>query len=231
MAARLELARIQELAGPHGLMVRGGFHPADDDAVPRVIDGGQARTLILLGNSGPAMWRAFSQSPEACLERHPLDAWSRRVIAAIAAAAGAQPLFPFGGPPHLPFARWAQRAEPVHVSPLGMLIHPEYGLWHAYRGALAFAERLDLPTVEQRPSPCASCATTPCLAGCPVGAFTSAGYDVPACTRHLSTPQGEDCMSLGCRARRACPIGHAYVYESPQVAFHMRAFLRAQRQA
>ena len=37
------------------------------------------------------------------------------------------------------------RAEAVAPSPLGILIHPDYGLWHAYRGALAFAERLALP--------------------------------------------------------------------------------------
>ena len=26
-----------------------------------------------------------------------------------------------------------------HASPLGLLIHPDYGLWHGYRGALLFA--------------------------------------------------------------------------------------------
>ena len=33
----------------------------------------------------------------------------------------------------------------MSVSPLGILIHPDWGLWHSYRGALAFRERLDLP--------------------------------------------------------------------------------------
>src|SRR4030095_137820 len=49
--------------------------------------------------------------------------------------------------------RWAMRAEAVAPSPLGILIHPDYGLWHAYRGALAFAERLALPPRGARPLP------------------------------------------------------------------------------
>ena len=39
-------------------------------------------------------------------------------------------------------------------SPLGILIHPEFGLWHALRGALLFRDRLELPAIEARPSPC-----------------------------------------------------------------------------
>ena len=49
---------------------------------------------------------------------------------------------PRTGRPWLPFQQWARKAEPVHVSPLGVLIHPDYGLWHSYRGALCFDTRL-----------------------------------------------------------------------------------------
>src|SRR5271166_4757675 len=81
----------------------------------------------------------------------------------------------FGGPPHFPFQQWVRRAEPVHPSPLGLLIHPIYGLWHSYRGALAFPEALDVPALEVAPSPCDSCAEKPCLGACPVGAFSLDG--------------------------------------------------------
>jgi hypothetical protein len=53
--------------------------------------------------------------------------------------AGAVGLFPFQKP-HLPLQRWAKRAESCHASPLGMFIHPEHGLWHGYRCALALAK-------------------------------------------------------------------------------------------
>ena len=37
---------------------------------------------------------------------------------------------PVRRPPYWPFQQWARRAEPVHPSPIGVLIHPRYGLWH-----------------------------------------------------------------------------------------------------
>src|SRR5690606_16718138 len=124
--------------------------------------------------------------------------------------------------------RWAQRAEPVFPSPVGMLIHPEHGLWHAYRCAFAFAGELEgVPERRAVSSPCESCAEKPCLSTCPVGAFDGSAYDVPACAGHLRRPEGADCMGLGCRARRACPVGRAATYLPEQAAFHMAAFLEA----
>jgi len=149
----------------------------------------------------------------------------------IAAALGARALHPFGGPPYLPFVAWAKRAEPVRESPLGILIHPDYGLWHAYRGALAFKERLDLPPPDRRPHPCDSCVDKPCLSACPVAAFSPGGYEVDACAGHIAAAAGRDCLDLGCRARRACPIGRKWWYEADQAAFHMAAFLRARQMA
>ena len=110
-----------------------------------------------------------------------------------------------------------------------MLIHPVYGLWHAYRGALAFGERVPVPAAETGTYPCDACPDKPCLTTCPVAAFGPQGYRVAACARHIETPEGADCMTLACRARRACPVGRAFVYDPPQAAFHMAAF-RAARQ-
>ena len=221
-----EIANISGRLAPHGLMVRGGFYPTPADAVP-----GDPATLVLVGNAGPAMWRAFEAAGPTGRDAdsaNPLDDWVGDALTAVANALGATPLFPFGGPPHLPFQRWAQRADAVAPSPLGVLIHPDYGLWHAYRGALAFAERLDLPPRDDRPRPCDTCADKPCLSTCPVDAFGSDGYDVPVCVAHISRPEGADCMELGCRARRACPVGTEFIYEPAHAAFHMAAFRRAQ---
>jgi ferredoxin len=190
---------------------------------------GDPATLVMVGNAGPDMWAAFDGVRDAYADgANPLDAWITDVLDAVAADIGATALFPFGGPPHLPFQRWAQRAEPVDPSPLGVLIHPEFGLWHAYRGALAFPEKLELAQADTHPSPCDSCADRPCLSACPVGAFASATYDVPACVGHIMGPDSGDCMGQGCQARRACPIGRAYVYTPDQAGFHMRAFTGAQ---
>lgn len=222
------LQPLADAVATHGLMLRGGFHPDAADGVPPLDDGRAAGTVLLVGNAGPAMWRAFAETRDRT-SPHPLDRWTRRVMTEVATAHGATALFPFDGPPYLPFQRWAMRAEPVAPSPLGMLIHPDYGLWHAYRGVLSFAERLVLPPLDRRPSPCVSCADRPCLKTCPVDAFTAAGYDVAACRGHIAGPAGADCMAEGCRARRACPIGAAYRYGPDHAAFHMRAFRDSDR--
>jgi hypothetical protein len=223
-AATLELAATKAAAA--GIALRGAFHPNSDDGVPSLPDGTPTGTVMLAGFVGRDQWPAFATSAEAADgQPNPLDRWSRRVIGGLAATLGAAALFPFEGPPWLPFQRWAMKAEPVHRSALGMLIHPDWGLWHSYRGALAFAERLPLPAPVERPSPCDSCAAKPCLSACPVGAFSPGRYDVGSCADHLRSARGGDCLDLGCRAREACPVGAGHRFGRDQAGFHMRAFL------
>ena len=225
---RSDLDALSESLDQAGLILRGGFHPDADDGLPALLDGRPAATLLLVGNAGPAFWPVFAASPEwADGAADPINRWTERVVGALAADRGARALYPFGGAPYWPFISWAKRCEPVTESPLGMLIHPEFGLWHAYRAALLWPERLDLPELARGASPCDSCAERPCLSSCPVGAFTREGYDVAACAGHLSRPEGEDCMALACRARRFCPAGASYYYEPAQAAYHMTAFLKA----
>ena len=213
-----------------GLASRGAFHVTAHDAVPPFADGTPAATLVLVGNAGPGMWSVFAASDESNDGRpDALDRWSGRVVSRLACSLGGAAHFPFGGPPWRPFIRWAQRAGPVYPSPIGPLVHPEFGLWHAYRGAIAFRERLDLPPRDERPSPCESCAERPCLSSCPVGAFFASGYDVEACVAHIESRAGARCLTAGCLARHACPVGRETAYDASQGAFHMRAFLAARR--
>lgn len=182
---------------------------------------------MLLGFAGSLHWATFAASAEAGDgEPHPLDRWSRRIIGALAAACGAHAHFPDGASA-LPFQRLARRAHPVHPSPLGLLIDAEYGLWHAYRGALWLPVRLTLPAVAGEPSPCADCTARPCLDGCPVGAFTGEGFLVERCRAHLASAAGAACRSGGCLARLACPVGAGHRYGSAQMRFHLEAFRRA----
>lgn len=213
-----------------GLAWRGAFHPTADDAVPPLPDGKAAGTLVLLGFAGGVGWPAFAASAEAADGApHPLDRWSRRVVTDLARSWGGAALFPFGGPPWLPFQRWAQRAEPVFASPLGILIHPGWGLWHSYRGAVALPERIALPEADAASHPCDSCTLRPCLADCPVGAFSADGYDVAACAKHVAGPGGSECRTAGCRARRACPVGAGWTYAADAAGFYMESFLASRR--
>ena len=214
--------QIVVAAASLGLIPRGGFQPRADDAVPALRDGRTTATVVLVGNAGPGLWRNFSDHVAG---EHALDDWCREKLTPLARDLGADVVFPFAGPPHLPFLRWARRSEGLSSSPNSPLIHPEYGLWHAYRGALLFGHKMDLPPPLDI-HPCDSCADRPCLSSCPVAAFSDGAYDVPACADHLRKPEGGDCLHQGCRARRACPVGRDYHYAPSQAHFHMAAFLR-----
>jgi hypothetical protein len=225
----VDYAAVVRAIAAAGMVARGGFHPAAEDGVPDLVTGQPARTVILAGDVGGRMWPAFAAARDSLPGADPLDAWTRSVLTDVAGRCRAVALFPFGGPPYLPFQRWAQRAEPVAPSPIGILIHPDWGLWHAYRGALAFAEAMVLPSPDRRPSPCLTCLDKPCLATCPVDAFGPSGYDVARCVGHAGGPAGTACAQRGCLARHACPVGAEHRQGAAQAAFHMAAFLAAHR--
>jgi hypothetical protein len=205
------------------LSARGGFEFQVADSVPPLTDGRPARTVLLAGNAGPGMWEAFSRAEHH--QPNPLDRWSRAILETIAARHNGGVVMPSDGPPFAPFKRWAMRAEPVYPSPLGILIHPRWGLWHGYRGALIFAEALPQPRPETLANPCESCAERPCLTACPVEAFTGSQYRVDACAEHLRGENSANCQTAGCLARRACPVGRDTTYGPEQSSFHMASFL------
>ena len=218
--------RLCAAAAVLGVACRGGFVVEPGEELPEVDAGRPGRTLVLLGFTGTMQWSTFAASAEfADGQPHPLDRWSVRVIGRLGTLFGARPLYPFSGPPWWPFQQWAQRAEVLHPSPLGILMHPRFGLWHAYRGALLFAEIFALPQRISWPSPCEGCATKPCIASCPAGAVTSGGFDRAACAAHVASPQGIACRS-GCVSRASCPVAVAHRYSAEQASFHMRALLK-----
>jgi hypothetical protein len=224
----ISLAAVASSAQGVGLSLRGAFHPAATDGVPPLGSGARVGTLVLLGWTGGAQWPHFAASPEARDgQEHPLDRWSRRLIDGLAVRFGGAALYPFSGPPYLPFQRWAQKGDEVFASPLGIFIHPVHGLWHSYRGALGFAERLALPQRLDRPNPCETCMDKPCLGTCPVSAFQPGHYDVEGCAAHVRSQAGTQCRTGGCLARRACPVAPHLRYRPDEAGFYAKAFLAA----
>lgn len=212
---------LQEALAPSGILLRGiaDFGPAEG---PLLGSGEHARSVILLGNAGRSIWPAFSRWRKCYDGPDPLDMWSKEIIRPVASLVGGTAYFP-SDPPWQPFQRWAMRAEGLKPSPLGILVHPEFGLWHGYRGAIGLPHRIGTARVEAI-HPCDTCAGKPCLRTCPVAAVGEEGFDVRNCRSHLITEEGRNgCMTGGCVARNACPVGAAYRYSADQLVFHMRA--------
>ncbi len=222
-----ELARALE---PHGLLLRGLVNFTQGHGGPDLADSKPALTVVLVGNAGGSLWEPFSRWRKLQPDgggTDPLDRWSAHVIGPLATRYGATAYFP-SDKPYQPFQQWAKQAEGLKASPLGILIHPVYGLWHGYRGALGFAEILD-GGVEQRlqPHPCEICIGKPCLTLCPVDAIGMERFDVASCRSYLSSDEGKaGCMVTGCLAREACPVGAAHRYPAGQLRFHMQALKR-----
>lgn len=221
------LEAIAAALGDTGLFYRGGFHPRPEDAVPRLANGSDAGTVVLIGNAGVAMWRAFSEADPDRSTRNPLDSWLNPILERMAQQIGATLILPNQGPKFPAIQDWARRAEAVFRSPIGIMIHPDFGLWHVYRAALLFSERLALPPRVKGANPCDSCAGRPCLKVCPADAFEPDRFNARACVAHVTSDAGGNCRERGCLARRACPVGRDFAYPNEAGAFHMAAVVRA----
>lgn len=184
-----------------------------------------SRALVLIGpQGGRAFWDRLTAAPEwQDGTPDPVDRWSARVLGALAARFGGAALYPSDGPPWPPFFGWALASGHLWQSPVGMLVHAQQGLWVSFRGALALPFDVALPPAA---NPCNDCATRPCVTACPVDALSAREYDVPRCHAFLDRPEGGDCLSRGCAARRACPVSKSHARLDAQSAYHMSRFHR-----
>lgn len=218
---------IRQALSPYGLMLRGVVALSAHEIEKYSVD--KRGLVALVGNVGSSYWPVFASSKEYLDgDADPLDRWSLRVAEAVAEELDAVPVFPFRGPPYLPFQQWARRAEALHQSPIGLMIHSQFGLWHSYRFAL-LTDGLEGSAVSEPTAPCLKCTDKPCLTTCPVDAFSAAGYDVGRCADYLRQTPSAACFQHGCMARYECPVAREYRYEDEQSQFHLRAFIGARK--
>ena len=226
--SRDPLEGIANALAANGLILRGAFNFGADEAAPVAGSGAPAKSALLVGQAGAAPWPHFQRwlGQQARGIANPLDTWSREVLGAVANEFTARAVSP-SDRPYLPFQHWAMRAEGLKPSPLGILMHPTYGLWHAYRGALLFENEISPPEAHEAIHLCDICVEKPCLKSCPVDAYSGQGFAHEACLGHVRGPRGAPCRSGGCLDRNACPYGTSYRYPPEVQAFHMASFARA----
>ncbi len=219
--------KTASLLHSQGLIVLGSFAVNADDGVPPVAAHRPAKTLLMIGHGGSSFWATFAQSSEYHDgQSDPLDRWSNRIGQQLADKLDGRVLFPFDGPPYWPFQRWAKRTGQIAPSRISMMMHAHFGLWHAYRFALA------LPGLPAEPghqavfeSPCPDCVGQPCMTACPVKAFDGERFNTERCVAHLLSEPGNSCRTNACLARRSCPVGQSFIYDSAHAQFHMDHFV------
>lgn len=195
-----------------------------------VADGGGYQTYlpdcqsaIVFANGGTDGWNHFVADIRAFPEhlsahQHPLDDFVGRCIQQV--------------DPNPPSSRrWIQCADTAELfvdfqqlgreaglgqsSPVGLLVHPEYGLWVSLRMVLLTTELLE--STNLRPHPCASCLEKPCIKACPSGAVTPQGWSVQTCASFHQT--STLCKGV-CHSRLVCPVGSQHRHSQLQHLYH-----------
>lgn len=204
--------------------------PRYDAVAPPAIASGQilpgARSILVVASAGPVYFRAFVRDARANPDRHreephPLDAFGERTFAAM------EPLFAEGGArfrrlspafsatPRLDFTRLGILAGLGLPSEIGLLVHPRYGPWIAFRQAIFTTDVLPDSAPVVRPM-CDGC-PAPCRAACPIGIVGPGVFDWQACS--AARAAGDPCASR-CDARLACIVGPDARYDDLQIRYH-----------
>jgi epoxyqueuosine reductase len=238
------LATIRAAAMPHGLNLVAMIpvHRYDD-----AIESGtrvsaiapQARSIVVIGNGGGAFWRAFKEhtarNPGWVKRENPLDDFTREIVEheilpiARAGSVRCEATYPFmAGAPMLNFIELGKLAGIGGPSILGVLVHPTFGPWIAFRVALLVDVEIDAPADALGFDPCPTCASRSCINACPVHVVSyPRGWNIPKCLEHRVEVEA-DCAPQ-CHSRVACVLGPEHRYPDDELAYHQMRALRSMR--
>jgi epoxyqueuosine reductase len=189
----------------------------------------ECRSIVLIGNGGGDFWRAFKRHTRAnntWLERqNPLDDFTREIIEQKiinpiqALGLRCMVVYPFGNGPTLNFMQLATVAGLAGPSISGVVVHPVFGPWIAFRAALLVDCEIDHPGHAIGFDPCPTCITRSCITACPAAAVSfPSGWDIPRCLAHRIEAH-PDCADR-CDARVACVLGPDHRYSDDELAYH-----------
>ncbi|WP_428610143.1 hypothetical protein [Sedimenticola sp.] len=184
--------------------------------------------IILIGHGGKTLWERLSA--EAQPGPDPIDHYSGeaalRFSQEVLPPGTYQLLYPGDSP--ISLQRLGTIAGWHNPSPLGIGIHPQWGLWYAYRAVILTNEPLPEILQPTPPSPCAACHEKPCLSVCPAGALAEDKMiDRERCA-HYRLGSDSRCGDR-CVARWSCPVSTDQRYTLEQVQYHYRLSLETLR--
>jgi hypothetical protein len=225
----MDLAALRDELGAWGLNAFGVADPAAWDAAvgperrSDVLLPGTAAILVF-GSGGRTLWNRFldelrAEPAHLTGEAHPLDAFVNRRVRAADPRLGAVPRRWFFAAAdaelHLDFRALAQLAGLGRRSRLGLLLHPEVGVWLGLRAACFLAA--PLPALGPLAGdPCEGC-PAPCLSACPGDAFVAGHWSVDRCSAfHAASAR---CAS-SCDARGACIAAPEHRYDDDAILYH-----------
>jgi hypothetical protein len=198
-----------------------------------------ARSIIVIGNGGGAFWRAFTDYAAWhrgwCDRENPLDDFTqtiveREVVGAVrASGVRCTPVYPFiNRGATLNFMELGKLAGLAGPSIIGVVVHPVYGPWIAFRAAILVNVEIDAPGEALGFDPCPACQTRSCISACPAQAVAfPAGWDIPRCLTHRVEMEA-DCAAR-CHARTGCVLGPNHRYPEDELAYHQMRALRSMR--
>ncbi|MGH7864039.1 MAG: hypothetical protein ACREQB_03555 [Candidatus Binataceae bacterium] len=196
----------------------------------------RAKSIVVIGNGGAAFWRAASRHADShpgwWTREHPLDDFTRDAIESAVVRAVNAPvrvIYPFmGDAPTLNFVELAKAAGLAGPTILGVVAHPVFGPWIAFRAALLLEQSVDAPGDARGFDPCPTCTARTCIPACPVGAVAHpGGWDIVKCVAHRVEDE-PDCAPR-CHARVACVLGPEHRYPDDEFAYHQMRALGSMR--
>lgn len=192
------------------------------------------QTFLLIGHAGPAFWSAC-QGSEQAREPDPVDQFTQiQVIEALKLflpETDYRLLYP-AADCRLPLQDLGAIAGWHRPSPLGIGIHPDAGLWFAYRALVLVDEEWkksdELSPADLGVDHCVNCKTQDCISACPPSALgMGQAPDLLRCCQFRV--ESNSVCEKQCLARNACPVSPHQRYSQGQIQHHYSASLESLR--
>ncbi len=128
-------AKLEQNLAASGFLLLGGFAPDGAVAVPPLAGGKQARSLLLIGSTGPSIWPHLTASPEYKMATRILSTDIRGAAFGPCRDIRLRTGVSLRRPAYYPFQQWAMKCGGFLPKPLGVLTHRTFGPWAGFRAA------------------------------------------------------------------------------------------------